>query len=55
MKIIQKNQFYVVPYNFNGLVLFAVEDVKEYIEKYCNTKEDALNFIERLCDGDIYG
>jgi GH35 family endo-1,4-beta-xylanase len=36
------------PYNISGVVLWGVEDGNGWIERYCDTKEDAENRSKEL-------
>jgi len=42
------NKYHPIPYDFFGVKLWAVEDSTGYIQKYCDTKQDAINHCEEL-------
>lgn len=42
----------VIPYNINGVSLFAVENNNNYILRYCSSKEEAQRHVD-LANGDM--
>ena len=42
------NKFTPIPYQISGITLWAVENADNWIERYCDTEEDAQKHCDRL-------
>lgn len=43
-----EHHYRVIPYNFFGVTLYAVERDDGYINKYCDTRPDAQDEVDNL-------
>jgi len=38
-------EYFITPYDFYGVKMWAIEDMNGYTFKYCNSKKDAEDYI----------